>query len=131
MNKPFRTLLPLPGIFLIFSLSILFFSGQLQDAGFDTRILTAANILFFLISVLSFFIQLRGMRNTNPHVFVRSVMAGMMVKMLVCIIATFAYVQLAGKNFNKRSVFVSLLLYLVYLAVEVVVVTKMNKKKNA
>lgn len=130
MNKAIRALLPLAGIFLFTSLSILVFKNQLQHAGFDTSVLNGANILFFAISILSFFIQLRGISNTNPYVFVRSVMSGMMMKMLVCLIATFAYVYYAG-NYNKKSVFVALFLYLIYLSIEVFVIMKMNKKKNA
>jgi len=131
MNKSVRALLPLTGLFLFISLSVFVFSDQLQNNGFDTRVLNGANILFFVISILSFFIQLRGVSNTNPHVFVRSVMLGMMMKMLVCVIATFAYVYYAGSYYSKRSVFVALFLYLVYLSIEVYAVMKMNKKKNA
>ena len=131
MNKAARALLPLAGVFLFLSLSVFFFSKQLISAGFDTNVLLVANVLLLAISFLSFFIQFRGIGNTNPHVFVRSVMAGMMMKMLVCLAVTFAYVYLSGSGYNKKSVFVALLLYLVYLALEVYAVMTLNKKKNA
>lgn len=130
MNKSVTGLLPLTVLFLFISLVILFFHNQLKNAGFNTAVLTGANFLFFLLSVISFFIQLRGITNPNPYVFVRGVMSGMMIKMLVCLIAVFAYVYYSD-NYNKRSVFVALFLYVVYLSVEVFVVMKMNKKKNA
>jgi hypothetical protein len=71
------------------------------------------------------------MNNSNPNVFVRSVMTGMLLKMLICLALTFGYVYNAGSNFNKRSLFLSLLLYLIYLSLEVFAGMKMNKKKNA
>jgi hypothetical protein len=54
----------------------------------------------------------------------------MMLKMAIVIITIFIYVSNSGDTFNKRSVFVSLFLYLAYLATEVYVVMKMNKRKN-
>ena len=71
------------------------------------------------------------MQHSNPNVFIRSVMAGMMIKMFIVIVAVIAYVLLSGKSFNKPAIFISLLLYLVYLAVEVAAVMKLNKRKNA
>jgi hypothetical protein len=106
-------------------------SGMLDKYHIDKNVLIWSNGLFFLISLISFAIQKRGMMNKNPHVFVRSVTGGMMIKMLFCIIAVIAYVYLSGPAFNKRGVFISLFLYLVYLSVEVMVVMKMNKKQHA
>lgn len=126
-----RALLPLTGLFLFTTLTIYVFSKQLQAAGFDIAVLLCANILFLAISVASFFIQFRGIGHKNPHVFVRGVMSGMMMKMLVCLAVTFGYVYLSGNGYNKRSVFIALFLYLVYLAVEVYTVMKLNKNKNA
>jgi hypothetical protein len=94
-------------------------------------VLLGANVLFFLLTIVSFFIQRKGMLNKNPHVFVRSVTGGMMVKMVFCILAVIGYVYASGDQFNKRGVFIALFLYLVYLAIEVMVVMKMNKKHNA
>ena len=131
MQSPFRFLLPLVVIFLFFFISIFVFSGTLARNNISSNVLTGANILFFAISVISFFIQRKGMLNKNPHVFVRSVTGGMMVKMLFCIVAVIAYVYYSGTAFNKRAVFASLFFYLVYLSVEVYVVMKMNKKHHA
>ena len=54
-----------------------------------------------------------------------------MIKMFVCVIAVVIYVLLIGKAFNRPGVFIALVLYLVYLCVEVAVLMKLNKRKNA
>lgn len=118
-------------LFLVVNLILVIFKQQIVAAGFDYKVLSFANLIFFVISLIGYAIQMKGMRHKNPHVFVRSVMSAMMLKMVIVVIATFAYVNLTGDAYNKRSVFVSLLLYLVYLAVEVLVVMKQNKLKNA
>ena len=115
MNAPGRLLLPLVLLFsLITGLIFLLFS-TLKNYYIDPNVLLGSNALFFIISIISFFIQRKGLYNKNPHVFVRSVTAGMMVKMAFCIIAIIAYVYLSGTGFNKRSVFIALFLYLIYL----------------
>ena len=118
-------------LFLIVNLILVLLRQKVVAAGFDYKVLTFANLIFFVISLIAYAIQMKGMREKNPHVFVRSVMSAMMLKMVIVVIATFSYVYIIGDGYNKRSVFVSLFLYLVYLAVEVLVVMKQNKLKNA
>jgi hypothetical protein len=131
MQATFRFLLPLLIVFLVFLIIPIAFSGMLERYHIDKNVLLWANGLFFIISLISFSIQKRGMSNKNPHVFVRSVTGGMMIKMLFCIAAIIIYIYTSGTGFNKRAIFISLFLYLVYLFTEVVVVMKMNKKQHA
>lgn len=130
MNLSTRYLLPLFVLFFACSISIFLLGNFLDAHNIDRAILLFANAIFFLLSIISFFIQLKGMQNKNPHVFVRSVTGAMMFKMIVCIIAVIFYVYLSGNSFNKRGIFISLFLYLVYLATEVYVIMKMNKHKK-
>ena len=58
-------------------------------------------------------------------------MAGMMIKMFVCIIAIFVYWLLMKEKFSKVTVIAGMFVYFIYLAVEVSLVTKLNKQKNA
>lgn len=131
MQPTIRILSPVIILFLLLTTFILTSSRFLEQLHIDRNVLLGANVLFFLLTIISFFIQRRGMLNKNPHVFVRSVTGGMMVKMVFCILAVIAYVYASGEQFNKRGVFIGLFLYLVYLAIEVMVVMKMNKKHNA
>jgi len=97
----------------------------------DFVVLLGANVLFFLVSVVAFRIQYNAMQNSNPNVFIRKVMTTMLLKMGVALAAVIAYVLISGKNFNKPAVYISMLIYLVYLVVEVGLVMKLNKRKNA
>jgi len=99
--------------------------------GIDYRVLIVANILFFSISLIAFFMQKKALSNSNPNVFVRSVMGGMLLKMFACITAVIIYRFAAGDTVSRISVFGAMFLYLFYLAAEVAVITKLNKQKNA
>ena len=131
MQSPIRFLIPLFIVFLVFLVVPIVLSDILLRYHIDKNVLLCANGLFFIISLISFFIQKRGLENKNPHVFIRSVTGGMMIKMIFCIIAVIGYVYYSGPAYNKRAVFISLFLYLVYLSAEVMVVMKMNKKQHA
>ncbi len=130
MNPQKKIVLPLVVIFVLFSASLNVTKGLLAKWGIDYNVLIVANILFFLISLLAFFMQKKALGNSNPNVFVRSVMAGMLIKMGVVVTAVIVYRLAAGNNVSKVSVFASMFLYLLYLGVEVAVITKLNKQKN-
>ena len=120
-------------LFLVFNLTILVLyaiRGILAQWGIDSAILNIANCIFFLLSVLTFIMQRKALENSNPNVFVRSVMGGMLIKMFVTISVVIVYRLIAGNSVSKVSVFSAMFLYLLYLGVEVAVITKLNRKKN-
>jgi len=131
MNQRFGALFPLVIIFILFSVIFILAAILMTTTGVDFRVLIAANCLFFLVSLVAYKIQRKAMDNSNPNVFIRSVMGGMMLKMLVCVAAVMAYVLLSKKQFNKPAVYLSMVLYLVYLSAEVAIMMKLNKSKNA
>ena len=130
MKAKKSVLLPLLLVFII--CNGFFISGKtlLAKWGIDNGVLIIANSLFLILSLITFFIQQKALQNSNPNVFVRSVMAGMMIKMFVCIIAIFIYWWVMKDKFSKATVFVAMIVYLIYLAAEVGMVTKLNRKKN-
>ncbi|MEO6489734.1 MAG: hypothetical protein ABIO04_07340 [Ferruginibacter sp.] len=131
MNATGRFLLPLLLLFLIITITVFISGNALKQQHVDGYVLLGANLLFFMVSILSFFMQRKGLHNKNPHVFVRTVTAAMLLKMVACIAGVIAYVYISGNSFNKKGVFIALFLYLVYLGIEVYVVMKMNKQTKA
>ena len=97
----------------------------------DYAVLIIANSLFLLLNLITFYTQYKALQNSNPNVFIRSVMAGMMVKMFACMIAIIVYWFTMGEKFSRPTVFCAMLIYLVYLVVEVTLVTKLNRQKHA
>ena len=131
MNLRFKVLLPLFITFLV--LTILIFTANFfyADRGVDYTVVMAANCLFFLISLFVFRMQYKAMFNRNPNVFIRSVMMGMIIKVFACIIAVVVYYFLSRHLFNKPAVYISMIIYIVFLTVEVKTIMKLNKSKNA
>lgn len=126
-NNAARPFLPIVLLFLI--LNGFFIAGKemLERWNADQSVLIVGNLLLFGITLFSFFIARKGLRNANPHAFVRSVYGGIMIKLFICIIAAFVYIASFGKALNKPALFTCMGLYLVYTFLEVSILTKMLK----
>jgi hypothetical protein len=131
MKSQGKELIPLILLFVLFNNFFLFGKHWLAKYSLDYLVLIIANSLFFVVSVIVYMMQKKAMRNSNPNVFVRSVMGGTMIKMGVCIVAILIYALAFKSSFSKMSVFAAMFLYLIYLFVEVRLATKLNKPKNA
>ncbi len=125
-----KMLLPLLIIFIVLTIFILSATDLWHKYDIDKNVLLGANFLFMGIGLLVFFMQKNALSNKNPNVFIRSVIAGMMIKMFSTVLAVLAYVVLVGPTYNKKGVFISLFMYLIYLAAEVTAISKLNSNKN-
>ena len=125
-----KMLLPLLIIFIVLTIFILSATNLWQKYNVDKNVLLGANFLFMGTGLLVFFMQKNALSNKNPNVFIRSVIAGMMIKMFSTVIAVLVYVVLVGPTYNKQAVFISLFMYLIYLAAEVIAISKVNSNKN-
>jgi hypothetical protein len=126
-----KPILPLLFVFIAINTFLLTSSAFFDNHGIDRDVLLVANTLFFLSNFVAFFLQSRALQNKNPNVFVRSMMASMMIKMLLVAGAFLVYILVAGTAVNKPAIYISIFLYFVYLAIEVAIIMKLNKQKNA
>ena len=131
MNSTYRFLLPLLILFAIINFLIFILKTVFTRYNVDGTVLLGANAIFLVMNILVFLFQQKALKHSNPNVFIRSVIGGMMLKMFVCAIAVLAYVVLVGPDYNKKAVFISLFFYLFYLAAEVGILMRLNSKKNA
>jgi len=133
MTKLFKKSSHLFSVFIIIGVISIFLKEYVKrnHINIDVEVLQAANIILYILSLITLNLQVKAMKNTNPNVFMRSVMGSMMIKMFIVVAIVFAYVILSGNHFNKRGIFISLFFYLIYLAVEVYSLMKLNSQKNA
>ncbi|WP_139256322.1 hypothetical protein [Flavisolibacter ginsengisoli] len=96
--------------------------------GMEQDVLIIGNLILLLITLVSFFLAQKGLKNPNPHVFVRSVYSGMMIKLFLCVIVVFIYVSLYKTTYNKPALFTCMALYLVYSFMEVSILMKLLRK---
>lgn len=128
MSKPIKPLLLL---FLGINALILVAKSRLEGMGIRYEVVTIANILLFLFTLISLLLQIKAASNANPNAIVRAVMAGMGIKLIGFAVAILVYLSIVGKDKSNTSVYVSLGLYMIYTWVEVRLFLKQNPKKNA
>jgi len=122
----------MPVVLLFLILNAFFIAGRtmLQRWNADQNVLMIGNALLFVITIISFLLAQRGLKNTNTHAFIRAIIGGIMIKLFVFIIAAFVYISIFKKQINKPALFTCMGLYLVYTFMEVGVLMKMLRTKN-
>lgn len=131
MNPGYKLLRPLIITFFVMIFLIFFSKIIYPQWPVDYMVLISAACLFFLVSLFVFRMQYMAMQNRNPNVFIRSVMTGMIIKVFACVGAVVTYYFLSGPLFNKPAVYVAMVIYIIFLTVEVRTIMKLNKNKNA
>lgn len=93
----------------------------------DGRVVLVANLLLTAILIWNVWRNFRASDDKNPHVMVRGVMSGVVLKLFVLGGAAFIYLYAAGANRNTNALFVSMALYIVYTWLEVRIITSQKK----
>jgi len=128
--KGFKATLPVIIVFFILLVCILILQKRLEGIHVDPLALRIGNILLFALTIFSITYQHRALGHKNPNVFVRSVMASTIIKMVIIAAGVLIYAKVSGPHFSKNAVMGILLMYLAYLGIEVFVVMKLNRKKD-
>ena len=125
--KVSKIITPLLVVFVAITVLIFAFKGFLQTKGVNYEVLLLANVFFLIIHLAVIALQKKALKHANPHVFIRSVMTGLIIKMFSTIAAVLAYYAISGEAFSQKSVFVALFIYLFYLSTEVLAMSRINK----
>jgi len=131
MNTQRKFITVLIIIFAVFSIFFLATKSLLAKWGIDNNILLIGNALLLVISLAAFTLQHKALTHSNPNVFIRSIIMGMMIKMFTSAIAVIIYFEWSGNNFSGAAVFIFMFLYFIYMIAEVSAMMKLNKRTNA
>ncbi|MEO8764254.1 MAG: hypothetical protein ABI416_08200 [Ginsengibacter sp.] len=119
-------------LFVVISAVVIIFRPFLELNGFETTFLLMANVVLCILSLLGFFIQVKGLSSGNVNAFIRSLYSSLLLKMVIVMIAVIAYIFITGGKVNKPSLFTSMGLYFLYTAIEVAQLMKIaHRKPNA
>lgn len=125
-----RIIMPVIFTFILLAAIVFTFQHHFESAKVSPQVLMGSNVLLLVVTILTILYQNNALKSNNPHHFTNSIMSAMLGKMFIGGIAVFIYVSMSGERFSKYGVFGGLIMYLVYLAVEVIVVSKLNRSKH-
>ena len=126
-----KAVIPLFMVFMLVNGFCTLFKNWISEKGIDPVVLGFANILLFLLSLVILLMQRKALKNPNPQVFIRSVMAGTFIKLIVIAGAITGYLLMAGENKNVYGIIAGMVLYLIYTVIEVRTASKLNKQHGS
>jgi hypothetical protein len=124
------TYLPLLFIFVSVNALCVIFNDKLDALNINHLVVQGANLLLFVLMFISAYLHVKALHNSNPHAFLRSVMSATVLKLFVIAGATFIYLFAAGEQRSVYAVLAAMGLYIIYTAVELRGLFKMNKQNN-
>jgi len=124
-----RSFLPILLVFIFSSLFIWFARPMLAGWNTDYRVMLVGNGLLFGVTGISYWLYTKALQNANVHAFLRMMYGSLLIKMLVCLIATAIYAYMAGRGVNRNGVIGCFVLYILYTFFEVKIL--MQSSKNA
>ena len=93
-------------------LSLLFWS-RLTMAGIHPWVVVGGNVVLFIVTLLSMYMNSNAMQHGNTHGFMRNVYGGFLLKFLLIIVAAVSYIAMV-KTPNKPGLLICAGLYLLY-----------------
>ncbi|HRO48480.1 hypothetical protein [Agriterribacter sp.] len=122
----------LPSVFLFLILNGLFvlFQSLLVRYGFSISVLLYGNVFLFGLTIISILFQQKAAKSASAQLFIRYFYISFLVKLVLVAVMALVYAQTAAKV-NKVSIIACMLFYLVYTFLEISVLLKAGKQKNA
>jgi hypothetical protein len=126
-----KLIIPLFIVFMIINGFCTLSKTWLAVKGIDAVVLGFGNIILFILSLVVFLLQKKGMQNPNPQAFVRSIMLGTFIKLMIIAIAVTIYLVAAGENKSINAIIASMVLYIVYTIIDVRIASNLNRKNGS
>ncbi|CAN5757381.1 hypothetical protein BH10BAC2_BH10BAC2_07650 [soil metagenome] len=123
-----KTIFPLFIFFMIVNGFCTISRTWLTEKGINPVVLGFGNIILFILSLAVFLIQKKAMGNDNPQAFIRAIMLGTFIKLMVIAIAVTVYLVAAGENKSIYALIGSMVLYIVYTVIDVRIASSLNRK---
>ncbi|GEP93969.1 hypothetical protein [Chitinophaga cymbidii] len=126
-----KFILWLAAVFILVTAALFSLQGWLvQTLGVHFEVLVTGNIAMALITLISYSLNRKGMKAENPNVFVRSVYASTLAKLMLCAIGIIIYVLMNRSTVSKATVFLLMFFYLVYTVFETMHLYRISIKQK-
>lgn len=116
-------------LFIVTNLLLVIFKAGLLAADYDVKFIWVANLIVFLLTLMGYYLQLRGAGSANFNHFLRGIYSSLLMKMFIIIGGLVIYIAVAGGKVNTPAILISMGLYLLYTAIEVIQLMKIVRNK--
>lgn len=129
MFQKVKLLYPIIALFIFVNAAVLFGEQELINYQFVPNVLMASNLILFAVTLIGLLTLINASKNANPNVLVRTVMAGMGLRLVGIAVAVLLYIKMSGAAISPRSVYAGFALYPLYTWLEIRLFLKLNVKK--
>ncbi len=126
-----KNLMPLLALFTIVNLVFFVWADYLDSIKVNHSVVIFGNALLFLLAMISLQLHMSASKKENPNVLVRSIMMSTFLKMILIAVSVLIYVKMAKETKSKWAIFVTMFIYLIYMAIELKIALKLNKKQSS
>jgi hypothetical protein len=116
------------GIFVLVNALSFAFRVGLASVNIPLPALLYGNAWLFGVTGLSFYFELKGVREKNTYAFLRNVYTGMLLKMFLSIAAVLTYALTDRAAITRGVVLLWVILYVAYTWVEISRLLRFNKE---
>lgn len=113
----------------VVALAALIYFLHSKDAKYDLISLLVGDVFLALISIFSFFIITKSLKNENPNAFIRAKYTGTLVKFFASIGLLVFYIFLNDRVVHKPTLFLFLGMFVVFSALEALPLARIAKSK--
>lgn len=124
--KPLQSIL---WLFISVNIFSVIFYTRFSNFHADPNVFLIGNVYFFLITLLSYRFMLKGSKSTSTVQFTSALYGSFIMKLLCTALMVIFYSQWTGGNMNANSILGSLILYLLYLFLELKGLMSFFRKK--
>lgn len=124
-----KSFIPFLILFVVSNILLVLLKDKLLANDVDVYFIWGANVVIFALTILGYFIQVKGAQSANFNAFLRGIYSSLLLKMFVVIIALVIYISIEGSDVNSAAIFTSMGFYLVYTAIEVMQLMKIVRNK--
>lgn len=90
----------------------------IRSTGINPDVLLVGNLIVCMLTLVSFYLLYNGLKAKSTAGFLSSVYSSFLIKLFVAGIIVFVYAKMSAGNMNMPAVFASMVLYLVYMFIE-------------
>lgn len=113
-----KALRPILILFIAVNVFCAVLFNWIRSTGINPDVLLVGNLIVCMLTYLSFYLLYNGLKAKSTAGFLSSVYSSFLIKLFVAGIIVFVYAKMSAGNMNMPAVFTSMVLYLVYMFIE-------------
>lgn len=122
---------PLISTILLIAIAVILYFVHQNNELIDNLALQIGNFALWGVTLISYFLIAKSLKDPNPNAMIRAKMGGTILKFFSVILMVLAYVFIHDRQIpHKVNIFIFLGIYVLYVGIEAVILSGLAQKKQ-